>query len=167
MDCEWQHKEVSTTHRRALIRILQMAYSGEKSAALAYQGHAASVKNKLQKERIQQIEAEEWHHRERVLEMLHNLGSKPSPVRERMQVMIGRTLKTLCPVTGWLLPMVGAWLLEENNIMEYAQAAQHATALDFKAMAEELTHMSTVERDHAVYFKTLVLTSPWKLMEWG
>ena len=31
--------------RQKLVRLLQLAYSGEKAAALAYQGHAASVKD--------------------------------------------------------------------------------------------------------------------------
>lgn len=139
-------------HRKQLIHVLQMAYSGEKSAALAYQGHAASRISPEEKAMILQIEREEWEHRERVRDMLTEIQGEPSPVREVMQVLIGRCIRLVCPWCGWFLPMLGAWLLEEANIKEYARAADHARAMGLPAMASELMGMSEVEKQHADYF---------------
>ena len=144
------------THRKQLIQILQMAYSGEKSAALAYQGHADCVSCPNEQAMIRKIEQEEWDHRNRVGKMLIELGAAPHPVREVMQVLIGRVLKVLCPFSGWFLPMYSAWKLEEKNIQEYANAAAHARGIGRDDYAEELMHMSTVEREHAEYFASVV-----------
>ena len=46
-----QHKE--------LIDLLQRAYSAEKAASFAYQGHAGSVKDITEKAAIKQIEDDE------------------------------------------------------------------------------------------------------------
>ena len=42
-----------------LVALLQRAYSAEKAAAFAYQGHAGSVKNEIDKKAIRQIELDE------------------------------------------------------------------------------------------------------------
>jgi len=160
-----QDGPVDLQHRNALIHILQMAYSGEKSAALAYQGHARGVKNPQHKERIRRIEADEWHHRERVGQMLAAIGGAPSAYRERQQTAIGSFIRLICPWCGWIFPMLGAWLLEENNIREYHHAAHHAHALQLHAMAEELTHFAGVEADHAGFFKSMVWQYPLRLFE--
>ncbi len=49
--------------RLKLVQLLQLAYSGEKAAALAYQGHARSVRDPAQKAMIEKIEKDEWVHR--------------------------------------------------------------------------------------------------------
>jgi len=54
----------------ALVDLLQQAYSAEKAAAFAYQGHAGSVKEKADKQAIKQIEDDEWNHRKEVLEQI-------------------------------------------------------------------------------------------------
>lgn len=144
--------------RHQLIHILQMAYSGEKSAALAYQGHAGSVSDSVEKAEIQQIEADEWDHRTHVGQMLDALGGAPHPGRELLQVLIGRIIKPLCYVTGWFLPMLGAWLLEEANIREYEKAACLAEQLDLLEMATHLRAMGEREADHARYFKQKALS---------
>ena len=55
-----------------LYKSLRKAYSAEKAAALAYQGHAASVKDPEQKAAIRQIEMDEWHHRKEVLRIMNS-----------------------------------------------------------------------------------------------
>ncbi|HEY9686028.1 MAG TPA: hypothetical protein V6C52_03540 [Coleofasciculaceae cyanobacterium] len=146
-------------NRSKLIHVLQMAYSGEKSAALAYQGHAASKVKMDEREMIRKIEQEEWDHRDKVGQMLAEVQAEPSGCREIMQVLIGRFIKIICPWCGWRLPMLGAWLLEENNIEEYARAAGYASAMGLMAMADELRVMSTVEREHAEYFRGVFMAS--------
>src|SRR5437870_1397117 len=102
--------------RDLLIEILQLAYSGERAAGLAYHGHWHSVKKEETRQRIRQIEDEEWHHRRLVGEMLTKLGSAPDRRREMRALIIGRVLALLCHVAGWLLPMYGAGKLESRNI---------------------------------------------------
>lgn len=59
-------------HHKPLVDLLQKAYSAEKAAAFAYQGHAGSVKNPEQKAAIRQIEIDEWNHRKEVLEIMNH-----------------------------------------------------------------------------------------------
>src|SRR5215472_1136292 len=99
-----------------LVEILQLAYSGERAAGYAYRGHWHSVSNPEERQRIQKIENEEWHHRRLVGEMLSTLGAAPDPRREIRATIIGRTLQALCHVAGWLMPMYGAGKLERRNI---------------------------------------------------
>ena len=150
--------------RHKLIHVLQMAYSGEKSAALAYQGHAGSVRDPQEKADIAKIEADEWHHRERVGLMLAELEARPSAARELLQTSIGRFIKPACYVSGWVMPMIGAWLLEECNVEEYNRAAGYADALGHQTMAAELREMAVAEREHAEYFKGRVVT---RKKRWG
>jgi rubrerythrin len=60
---------VHLNHKKLTI-LLQKAYSAEKAAAFAYQGHAGSVKDALEKASIKQIEIDEWHHRACVLKIM-------------------------------------------------------------------------------------------------
>src|SRR5262245_61269168 len=91
--------------RAALIALLQLAYSGELSAAYAYQGHARSVRDPEERRRIAEIERDEWHHRELAGRMLAELGASPDPARERRATRIGRVISCLCHVSGWLAAM--------------------------------------------------------------
>jgi demethoxyubiquinone hydroxylase (CLK1/Coq7/Cat5 family) len=61
--------------RRDLVRLLQLAHAGEMAAAFAYRGHWRSVSDPREQERIRAIEADEWHHRTLVAEMLAQLGA--------------------------------------------------------------------------------------------
>jgi demethoxyubiquinone hydroxylase (CLK1/Coq7/Cat5 family) len=83
-----------------LIAILQLAYSGELAAAHAYRGHWHSVSDNNERMRIEQIEKEEWHHRELIGEMLRSLEAQPSKLRETRAWLIGRMLGLLCHITG-------------------------------------------------------------------
>jgi rubrerythrin len=115
---------MSELDRLGLIRILQLAYSGELAAAYAYRGHWASVSDAEERKRIQEIEAEEWHHRELVGELLHAMGAGPSRAREARAWIIGRVLGVLCRLAGWFPPMWAAGKLERRNIVEYEVAAR-------------------------------------------
>src|SRR5215210_3747905 len=98
--------------RQELIRILQSAYSGEVAAAYAYRGHWKSLKDSPEKERIREIEAEEWEHRERVGHWLKKLGSAPRPLREKVFWTIGQIIGHSCFISGWFFPMYFAGRLE-------------------------------------------------------
>lgn len=145
------------SNRNRLIALLQMAYSAEKAAAFAYQGHARSVKRPSEREKILQIEREEWIHREKVGAMLQALGAAPVPLREAILGMVGSVLSRLCPLSGWFLPMYFAGRLETMNVDEYETAARYAAAEGLEEMRAELLEMALVEKEHEAYFLGVVM----------
>ncbi len=157
-DAAWRPESYNCTvrddPRRLLIRQLQGAYSGELAAGFAYAGHWRSVKDPEERARIQQIEAEEWHHRQLVGDMLRDLGGRPNKVREMIFWMIGRTIAGLCHVGGWFFPMYGAGRLERGNIVEYEIAADYARACGREDLIDCLLSMAEVEWEHELYFRT-------------
>jgi len=144
--------------RAALIKLLQMAYSGELAAAYAYRGHWQSVRNADERTHIQEIEEEEWHHRRQVGEMLQALGSGPKRGREWRAACLGRTLGVLCRITPWLVPMYGAGKLESRNVREYETAARHALDCGRAEWIDCLLTMAEVEWEHEHYFRRRVLS---------
>jgi rubrerythrin len=147
--------------RRRLITILQLAYSGERAAAYAYNGHWKAVADPEEKARIRQIEDEEWHHRRLVGEMLSALEAGPNPWREIRATVIGRALGFLCYVTPWFAPMYGAGRLESHNIGEYEDAARFARDSGLPELVDCLLTMAEVEWDHEAYFRSKVEGHPW------
>ena len=144
-------------HRDHLIQILQGAYSGELAAGFAYRGHWKSVKNPHERAAIQKIEREEWVHRARVGEMLATLGGAPRKLREAKLWMIGRTIGLACHMIGWFLPMYFAGRLESGNVVEYEVAASHAGALGLKEFEADLLEMARVEKEHELFFSTVII----------
>lgn len=144
------------SHRRHLIQILKSAYSGELAAAFAYRGHWKSVKHSGERASIQKIEREEWNHRERVGEMLASLSAEPGRLREMKLWVIGRTIGLSCHVLGRFLPMYFAGRLESGNVVEYQIAASHAAALGLKEYEADLMLMAGVEREHELFFLSVV-----------
>lgn len=144
--------ETREATRRKLVRLLQLAYSGEKAAALAYQGHAASVKDTVQAAMIRKIENEEWVHREKVGKLLAELGAAPLALRELRSSIVGHTLSFLCRFTGWFLPMFFAGRLETRNVEEYDTAAAWAKEIGLDHFLPELSEMAAVEVLHEKYF---------------
>jgi rubrerythrin len=145
------------TSLRSLIALLQLAYSGERAAAFAYRGHAASVRDPAERARIREIEAEELHHRELVGGMLRALDAAPRRWLETKATLIGRTLSALCHVSGWFLPMYGAGKLERRNIVEYETAARHARDSGHGELVDCLLTMAEVEWEHERYFREKVV----------
>jgi rubrerythrin len=146
--------------RQKLIRLLQLAYSAELAAAYAYRGHWHSVSDKDERARIEQIENEEWHHRQLVGEMLRELNARPRRFREIRATITGRTLGMLCHFTGWLAPMYGAGKLESSNIVEYEIAAGYARDCAEDAFIDCLLTMAEVEWEHEKYFRSRVVLHP-------
>lgn len=143
--------------RRKLIRQLQGACSGELAAGFAYRGHWKSVSDPAERARIQQIEAEEWHHRDLVRQLLRDLGAAPDRRREAIFWFIGRTIGFLCRIGGWFIPMYGAGRLERGNIVEYEDAAAYAEACGFQQMIDCLLTMAEVEWEHELYFRERII----------
>jgi rubrerythrin len=159
-------------HRQRLISILQHAYSGECAAAYAYRGHWKSVEQTAERERIRQIENEEWAHRDGVGRMLAHLGARPRRILEVKLWLIGHAIGAACHVTGWFAPMYFAGRLEHGNVDEYLQAARHAAALGLDEFAAALARMAEVEREHELFFMNTVtghrlLPLAQALFKWG
>ena len=142
--------------RKKLIRILQAAYSGE-MAAFAYRGHWKTLREgAAERERIRQIEAEEWHHRENVRLWLEKLNAQPKRAREIVFWTIGRFLGNACFVSGWFLPMYFAGRLESGNVKEYEDAAAFAGEIGLKDCQIEMLEMARVELEHEIFFRQTV-----------
>ena len=144
-------------NKKKLAALLRLAYSAELAAAYAYRGHWHSVSDSDERAHIRQIENEEWHHRHLVGEMLDNLQTRPSRVRELRAAIVGRVLGFLCHFTGWLAPMYGAGRLESRNIREYETAARYARAAGHEEFVDCLLTMAEVEWEHEKYFRSRVL----------
>lgn len=147
----------SRGNREALIRQLQLAYSGERAAAYAYRGHWRSARDGHERARIRKIEEEEWHHRRLVGAMLRDLGAGPVLWREVRALLIGRVLGLLCHVGGWFLPMYAAGKLESRNVREYEDAARYALGCGRADLVDCLLTMAEVEWDHEAYFREKVV----------
>ncbi|MEW6736932.1 MAG: ferritin-like domain-containing protein [Acidobacteriota bacterium] len=141
----------------ALVNILQLAYSGELAAAYAYRGHWKSLKNTAEISKIQQIENEEWLHREKVGCMLKYLNSQPKKSREIKSWVIGHTIGILCHLVGWFIPMYFAGKLESGNTKEYENAAIYARELNLLEFEKELYTMSVVEKEHENFFLNTIV----------
>lgn len=147
-------------HRRQLVRLLRLAYSGELAAALAYSGHWRSLKDPQQRAQVQKIEREEREHRATVGEMLNALNEKPQAWRELMMTIIGRSVALSCYLIGYFLPMYFAGKLEHANVMEYEGAAEHAQHLGLERFIPELHKMSKTEMEHEVFFSQACVGHP-------
>jgi rubrerythrin len=148
---------------RDLASALRRAHAGELAAFLAYQGHARSVEGAESGE-IAAIATQEMEHRRSVARMLEDLGAKPGRLREALFRVIGAVLGSLCRVSGWLLPMYGAGLLESGNIREYEEAAGLALAGGRPDLVPDLLRMAQVEWDHESYFRAKVLSRPLRVL---
>jgi rubrerythrin len=144
-----------------LVALLQLAYSAEMGAALAYRGHWRSLPQGEEQNHIQQIEAEEWEHRRLIGEILHQLGSKPRRWLEVKFFVIGTFLRFLCHLLGWFLPMYGAGRLESQNYREYLQAASYALECKQREFINCFLSMAEVEWEHEHYFRGKVLGHRW------
>jgi rubrerythrin len=153
---------IENNNRKLLISVLQMAYSGELAAGLAYRGHWHSVIDPKERLEIQKIEDEEWHHRKLVGEMLADLQAKSIRYREIRAMIIGSVIAMFCHIGGWLAPMFGAGRLESKNIREYETAARHARDCGRVDLINCLLTMAEVEWEHERYFRSKVLNHRWQ-----
>jgi len=139
-----------------LVKLMQMAYSGELAAAYAYQGHWRAVRREDEREAIRQIEQDEWHHRHQIKEILQQLEAQPNPFYEVKYFLIGRLIGFLCHIIGWYLAMYGAGRLERKNVLEYAYAADYANQCGRPEFVECFLEMSETEWEHEKFFRDKV-----------
>jgi len=140
-----------------LVTILQKAHAGENAAYLAYEGHwrSLSKKNPSAAETIKDIQKDEWFHRQSVGFMLIELDARPSPAREALMWLIGKTTSALCYVSGNWASAVGAEMIEKIGSVSYWEAAELARDEGYPAMATYLEEMARTEEEHETFFKLL------------
>lgn len=139
-------------HHPALIVLLQQAYSAEKAAAFAYQGHAGSVKDPIEKKAIHQIELDEWNHRREVLHIMKQYDIPISKFYEIRFHLIGKIISYSCYVIGWFMPYYFAGRLESGNVCEYFRMMQYFDSLGITKHHQFLYEMGIKEKEHEVYF---------------
>lgn len=159
-------------NHKELIDLLQRAYSAEKAAAFAYQGHAGSVKDKNEKIAIRQIEVDEWNHRREVLQIMKEYEIPVSKYYEARFHIIGKAISYSCYIIGWFMPFYFAGRLESGNVCEYFRMMQYFHELDIIKHNHILYEMGIKEKEHEVYFLSKIKNKkllPFfeKLFAWG
>jgi rubrerythrin len=142
----------SILEHKALVDLLKKAYSAEKAAAFAYQGHAGSVKNEDEKKAIRQIEVDEWNHRAEVLQIMQHYGIAVSKRYEFRFHVIGKVISASCYVIGWFMPFYFAGRLESGNVCEYFRMMQYFHELGIVEHNQVLYEMGIKEKEHEIYF---------------
>jgi hypothetical protein len=137
---------------KALVDLLRMAYSAEKAAVFAYQGHAASVKSELKKAAIKQIEIDEWNHQHKVLTIMNQYGIKPSRHYEIRFHIVRKLTSTGCHVIGWFMPFYFAGCLESSNVCEYFRMIHFFHELGIREHNQTLYEIGVKEKEHKDYF---------------
>ena len=155
-----------------LVDLLKKAYSAEKAAAFAYQGHAGAVKDPEEKKAIKQIEDDEWNHRKEVLEIMKQYDIPISTFYEFRFHVIGKIISGSCYVIGWFMPFYFAGRLESGNVCEYFRMMHFFHSLGIKDHDKVLYEMGIKEKEHEVYFLEQIKTNKllpffeW-LFSWG
>jgi hypothetical protein len=142
-----------------LVRLLQRAYSGEKAAAFAYIGHAASLKNPDAKAAVKQIEADEWGHRGNVLAIMGKYDIPVSIYYEAKLHIIGRIISMSCHFIGWFMPYFFAGKLESGNVCEYFVMMRYFHSLGITEHDKVLYEMGMKEKEHEIYFLNQIRSS--------
>lgn len=137
---------------KALVDLLQQAYSAEKAAAFAYQGHAGSVKRAEEKAAIHRIEVDEWGHRHEVLTLMRRYDIPVSKWYEFRFHVIGKVISGACRVIGWFMPYYFAGRLESGNVCEYFRLMHYFHELGINTHDQVLYDMGIREKEHEVYF---------------
>jgi rubrerythrin len=134
---------------------LRLSYSSELGAAVAYNGHAKSVRSAADREAILQISAEEHQHREQLLTIMSVRKLPPWFILERVFWLIGSTIGFGCAVWGEWASAYGASLFEINGVSEYKRMAKMAERLGDHELVQVMNEYAAHERVHHEYFADL------------
>ncbi len=153
-----KNQSILLSHR-LLIELLQKAYSAEKAASYAYQGHRGSVKKEAEKIAIKEIEEDEWNHRREVLLIMNHYRIPVSKWNEIKFAVIGKLISASCYVIGWFMPFFFAGKLESGNVCEYFKMKQYFNSLGIHEWDAILYEMGMKEKEHEIYFLNKVKES--------
>ena len=155
-----------------LIDSLRKAYSAEKAASYAYIGHAGSLRDGDEKLSVKQIEDDEWEHRANVLKIMDQYDIPVSRWYEIKFAIIGRVIGMSCYFIGRFMPYFFAGKLESGNVCEYFVMMKYFESLEIRDHHEMLFEMGIKEKEHEVYFLSLIKDAKWlpvfeKVFSWG
>lgn len=155
-----------------LIRSLQLAYSAERAASFAYIGHARSLKDADEIEKIQEIERDEWSHRAEVLKIMNHYEIPVSTFLEIKYWLIGKFIGFSCLFLGRFMPFFFAGKLESGNVCEYFVMIHYFHSLGISDQDSVLFDMGVKEKEHEIYFMQKVQHEKWlpwfeKIFCWG
>lgn len=159
-------------NHKALIKSLRKAYAAEKAAALAYVGHAKSIRDHTHKALIHQIETDEWNHRREVLKIMQEYDIPVSLFYEVKYYIIGKVIAASCFIIGWFMPYFFAGKLESGNVCEYFVMIHYFHSLGIRKHDKILYEMGVKEKEHEDYFLAQIKSSRLlplfeKLFKWG
>lgn len=147
-----------------LAKLLRMAYSAERAAALAYVGHARSVRKLDERLAIRQIELDEWQHRSSVLAIMEEHEVAISRAYEVWYWIVGHMIGCSCHLIGWFMPFYFAGRLESGNVCEYFRMMRMFDELGIQKHHESLYEMGIKEKEHEAYFLDKLRSHP--LLPW-
>lgn len=155
-----------------LCRLLQQAYSAERAASFAYVGHAGSLRNPEERSRVKEIEEDEWNHRRQVLEIMEEYNIPVSRWLEWKFFLIGKTIGFSCYLIGRFMPYFFAGKLESGNVCEYFVMIRYFHELEIFKHDEDLYEMGVKEKEHEVYFQSVIQGEKWlpwfeRVFNWG
>ena len=161
-----------TLNHPGLIDSLRKAYSAERAACFAYIGHAGSLKDTGAKAAIRQIELDEWEHRRNVLRIMEQYQVPVSTWYELKYYVIGKLIGYSCYGIGRFMPYFFAGKLESGNVCEYFVMMRYFHALGIMAHDPVLYEMGIKEKEHEVYFQSVIKDAKWlplfeKVFAWG
>ncbi len=161
-----------TLNHPTLRASLQKAYSAEKAAALAYIGHAASLKDPKERTRVKEIEQDEWDHRNAVNELMQLYDIPVSKYYEFLYTFIGKSIGYSCYLIGRFMPYFFAGKLESGNVCEYIVMIRYFHEVGIKDHDAILYQMGIKEKEHEVYFLETIKDAAWlplfeKVFNWG
>jgi len=157
----------------ALVDLLRRAFSGERVAAFAYIGPAGSLRSReTERGAVRQIEEDEWEHRRQVKRLMDHYGITPSGWYEVKFHLIGKVVGLSCYVIGRFMPYFFEGKLESGNVCEYFVMMHRFHELGITDHDEILHEMGVKEKEHEVYFQSMIEDEPWlplfeRIFHWG
>ncbi|GEJ32100.1 hypothetical protein [Flavobacterium psychrophilum] len=110
-----------TLNHPELVDLIKKAYSAEKAAAFAYQGHAASLKDETEKKEIRQIEIDEWFHRKEVLQIMNDFDISISKYYEFKFHIIGKAISASCHIIRLVYAFLFRWKIRKWQCLRVFQ----------------------------------------------
>ncbi len=155
-----------------LVNLIQMAYSAERAASFAYQGHAGSLRNPQERARVKQIEQDEWDHRAEMLALMKKYDIPINQYYEWRFYLIGKFISASCYVIGWFMPYYFAGRLESGNVCEYIRMKRYFNELGITEHDQALLQMAVREKEHEVCFLEMIRNHSWlpwfeSIFGWG
>jgi demethoxyubiquinone hydroxylase (CLK1/Coq7/Cat5 family) len=138
---------------KKLIRMLRCAHSSELGAFHAYEGHIRSLSCPIERDKLRNIQNDEWMHVLALRRMLDQFNATPNRFLDLIFTLIGKTAAKISRITGRYLPMKGAALIEAIGFNAYREIASEASKCGNRLLVDELLQMALNEYMHEEYLE--------------